>query len=374
MNYFQQHRHLLLAAGAALLTAFVLLFNRYQTSIVSNSNQLQSIQAVAIGKMTKPFVLTRNGAVEKAAFIPVTADFTGLLTDLYVKEGETVSAGQKIGVLKATEDTLTEVSAAPQQSAAPSANAQTAYENAQKEVSRLKQLYEIGGVSRKQFEAATARLQTAQEALDNPQPGAAQAVAGITKGTAVTITAPTSGIIMGLSAVEGGNVQAGQKLLSLGSGQEVEVVVRLSQSDLYLVHLGTPVTVGTAQQTVTGQVAKIYPQIEADQASAFLAHIKLAGNPDGFLQTGMTTTVQFVDIAQTSEVPAIPTKTIHRNKDGKSFLYLSVNGKAVLQEISLGASNDDWTELTSALPEQSLILVGNTSNLKPGDDVAINQE
>ena len=149
MNYFQQHRYLPLAAVAALIMASILLFNRYQPSLVNNSKQVQSIQSAALGKITKPIILTRSGAVEKAAFIPVTADFTGLLTDLYVKEGETVSAGQKIGVLKATEDTLTEVSAAPQQSAAPSADAQTAYENAQKEVSRLKQLYEIGGVSRK---------------------------------------------------------------------------------------------------------------------------------------------------------------------------------------------------------------------------------
>ena len=373
MNYFQQHRYLPLAAGVALLTAFILLFNRYQPANVNNAKQVQAIQTVSLGKMSRPFVLTRSGAVEKAAFIPVTADFTGLLTDLYVKEGETVSAGQKIGVLKATEDAPAETAAAPQQSTAPSVDAQATYDNAQKEVSRLKQLYEIGGVSRKQFEAANARLQEAQAALDNPQPSAAQSSAGIAKGTSITINAPTSGIIMGLSVAEGSNVQAGQKLLSLGSGQDIEVVVRLSQNDLYLVHLGTPVTVSTAQQTVTGQVAKIYPQIEADQASAFLAHIKLAGNPGGFLQTGMTATVQFVDIAQAAEVPAVPTQAIHRDKEGKSFLYLSVNGKVVLQEVSLGESKDDWTELTSGLPEQSIILVGNTSNLKPGDDIAINQ-
>ena len=104
MNYFQQHRYLPLAAGVALLTAFILLFNRYQPANVNNAKQVQAIQTVSLGKMSRPFVLTRSGAVEKAAFIPVTADFTGLLTDLYVKEGETVSAGQKIGVLKATED------------------------------------------------------------------------------------------------------------------------------------------------------------------------------------------------------------------------------------------------------------------------------
>ncbi len=357
----------LIAVAVFILLAIIVIAVRHQNLQLASGKKPAALTIVPISVITKPLYIERTGLVEKSASIPVNADFTGLISELYVKEGQAVKTGDPLFTLKATEYSVVEATVS--QPLAPSADAQENYENAQKKVNRLQKLYEIGGVSRREFEAANASLQEAKEALDNPNSTPVTRTSGIAKNSVVTVTASTSGIVTGLSSTDGSNVQAGQKLLSLGSGQEVEVVVHLSQNDLYLINLGAPATINAAEQTISGQVSRIYPQIEAEQAPYFLAYIKLAENPANLLQTGMTVTAH-IGAGQSTNASAIPTTAIYHTTQGQPFLYLSVNGKALLQQITLGETSGELTELTSSLPERSLIINGDIGNLKPGDDVA----
>ena len=357
----------LIAIAALILSAIILATFQRPNLQLANGKKPAMLTIVPVSVIKKPLYVERTGLVEKSASIPVNADFTGLISELYVKEGQAVKTGDPLFTLKATEDSVIETTVS--QPLAPSADAQESYENAQKKVTRLQKLYEIGGVSRREFEAAAASLQEAKENLNNPNSTQLTKTNGIAKNSSVTVTAPTSGIVTGLSSTDGGNVQAGQKLLSLGSGQEVEVVVHLSQNDLYLINLGAPTTVTAAQQTISGQIARIYPQIEAEQAPYFLAYIKLAENPANLLQAGMTVTAH-IGAGQSTNASAIPTTAIYHTTQGQPFLYLSVDGKALLQQITLGETSGELTELTSSLPERSLIINGDIGNLKPGDDVA----
>lgn len=165
-------------------------------------------------------------------------------------------------------------------------------------------------------------------------------------------------------------MQAGQQLLSLGSGQEVEAVAQLDQSDLYLVQLGTPAVIEAAQQIIAGQVSRIYPQVAANQISSFLAHIKLTNNPAGLLQAGMPVNIR-IDTGKSVPVPAVPTASVLQDDQGRNFIYLTANGKALIQQVNIGETIGDFTEITSNLPQQSMVIISNIDDIKDGDAITV---
>ncbi len=312
-----------------------------------------SLTAAPVSTINKPIYLVRPGTAGNPAIAPILAEVSGYLSELYVTEGQTVKAGQPLLKIQAAE---TAGDQAVQ-------GTQSNYEQALQEFNRDQKLYEIGAIPKRQLEAATAKLQQAKAGLTTQQNTVTAAGA--------TLNAPASGIVTGLPA-PGKTVQAGQQLLVLGSGQEVEIIVQLSQNDLYLVHLGTPVTVEAGQQSVPGQVSRIYPQITENQIPAFLAHIALTPPPAGLLKSGMSVTVR-IDTGNTATVPAVPSSAIFQDDQGQSFIYLAVNGKAIRQQITPGVISGDTTEISAALPPESMIITTRINEIKDGEAITVIQ-
>ncbi|BBB91858.1 MAG TPA: efflux RND transporter periplasmic adaptor subunit [Methylomusa anaerophila] len=319
-----------------------------------------TLTAVPVGTVNKSIYIVRTGSTESSESVPVNAAFSGLLSELYVTAGQAVKAGQPLFTLQGSSE------AAGNQTAGVSPQAQANYDNALKEYNRYQKLFEIGGIPRRQMEMAAARLQEAKESLNSTQSSS------VPINGSATINAPIDGIVTAIAAALGQGVQAGQQLISLGSGQEVEVVVHLDQNDLYLVHLGTPATIDISQQSIAGQVCRIYPQVEANQIPSFLAHTKLTNNPAGLLKSGMSVNVR-IDTGRTAVVPAVPAASVLRDDHGQNFIYLAANGKAAIQPISIGETIGDFTEITSDLPEQSLVITTNINDIKDGDAITVMQ-
>ncbi len=368
MKNFTRRRRIL--AGAMVLVCAIGLllaagYNRLPAAFWSRYIKERppvSLTVAPVGTLNKPIRIARTGTVESATSIPINAVASGQIIELYIKEGQAVKAGQPLlKIMAAAQPAASETVVAPQK-------AQPDLASMQKEVDRLQKLYDIGAIPRRQWEAAVARLQTEKERVSQGDPGT-RAVQPVVSGP-TTLTAPTDGIVSGLNAAAGKPVQAGQQLLSLGSGQEVEVVVQLGQNDLYLVHLGSAVLIEAANQTIPGQVTRISPQITADQPPAFLARIKLNGNTAGLFKAGMTVNVG-LDTGKTASVPAIPANAILHDDRQRHFVYVAVGGQAILQQISIGETQNELTELTSDLPPESMIIVGGTQGLKNGDPITV---
>lgn len=342
--------------------AVLLLFAGYKSSAVAVwSQQLVTkppinLTAVPLSSVNKPVQITRTGSIENATLTPIAAPFSGSLSEVYVKEGQTVKAGQALFKIEASHETTSAQPAAA--SPAPQGN----YTKALDEFNRYKKLFEIGAISKRQFEMAAAKLQAAKESSPSDSDGGSSSAA---VPSVTTVTAQVGGTVTGLAASTGSTVQGGQTLLSLGSGQTLEAVISVNQNDLYLVHLGTPTAINVANQTLTGQVSGIYPKIEANQVAAFLAHIKLATNPPGLLKPGMTATVR-IDTGSSAPALAVPSTAVFQDDQGRKFLYLAVNGKALLQEITTGDTLGELTELTCTLPPDSMVITSNLNELKNG--------
>ncbi|MDU4962234.1 MAG: efflux RND transporter periplasmic adaptor subunit [Sporomusaceae bacterium] len=319
-----------------------------------------SVAAQPVSLISLPLTISRNGSVASAAVIAVTADAGGRISKLHVSEGQAVKAGQPLLTLQA-------VSGGPAPAGAAGTR-QADYEKALSEFNRFQKLYEIGGISRQQQEQAAARLAAARERLN-----AADGEAGtpVQNGGSVTVTASAGGIVRALTVSAGDTVQTGQQLLTLGSAQDLEARIELSQNDLYLVHLGASAALTAAAQPLTGQVYKLEPQpAAANQPPQFLAYVKLAGQLPAGLKAGMPVTAKF-ETGQTAVVAAVPSMAVFRNEQGRAFIYLAVNGKAALQPVEPGESSGDFLEINLPLPSQSLVITSSIEELADGASIRV---
>lgn len=376
MKKFTKQQRILLSLTVCLLIAgLAFAYQNQQTPATAPV----SLMAAPVSTINKPLQIVRTGTVENSTSIPVRAEISGLISETYVSGGQTVKAGQPLMKIQAfaapaaVQSAEAPVPAREPQRAQPGHSAAAA-----KNLEHYQKLYDLGAISRRELDMAAARLEAAENednapADDTPVTAApAAANAPAPAAASATIKAPTDGAVTS-PASPGAAVQVGQHICFLGSGQPVELVVNLEQNDLYLVHLGTPVTIEVADQMLSGQVSSIYPQIDANQIPSFLAHIKLVDNPSDALQPGVPANIN-IDIGQTVTVPAVPTTAIFQDDEGRNFVYLAVNGKALKKQVTIGETSDDLTEITSKLPQDSLVITSNIEEIKNGAPITIVQQ
>lgn len=366
MNAFCQKKRIVLLTVCILLPILIVI-----VKVHGPTGNPITVEAVQPSRANKPLVAIRSGFVEPADSVPINTEFAGTINEVYVKAGQAVKAGQPLFKYKAVASPAADSqSQAVTQRTAPKTG-QDNYDNALKEFTRYQKLYEIGGISKRQMEEAKARLQKIQEGSDGSQNPVEAAKASAVPAGPVIAAAPADGIVAGVTAIAGKPVQAGQQVMTLGSGQEFEIAVHLDQADLYLVHLGSAVSATVSGQAITGQISRIYPEVKANQVSSFLAHSKLMSYPAGLLQTGMPAAVR-METGKTAAVLAVPSTAILRDEQNQDFVYVVANGKAVHLSVIIGENIGDLTEITSDIPSDSLVIINNLDKIKQGDPVQIN--
>lgn len=370
MRKLRQQYRLLIAAAAGLLLVAGIVFVRYSPLPwlgQGGPGAAIDVTVAPVSMVSKPVRLVRTGFVGSAETIPVNTEYAGRLSELYVSEGQPVKTGQALFKLEAVSGTAG--AAGETQKEGVSSQQQGNYDNALKKFNSYQKLYELGAVSRRELERAEAALQEARESLSAGRSSSSGAV--IPNGTAV-IKAPVDGVVTRLYTASGKTVQAGQQLLALGSGQEVEIVLSLEQNDLYLVRLGTPAMIEVQGRTVMGQVSSIRPEVEEEKVAFFLAHIKLTDAPDTVLELGTAVNGR-IDTGKTEAVIAVPSGAVLQDEQGGCFVYTATGGKAVRQPVGIGERIGEFTEITSNLSQGMMVITSNTDQLNNGDVITIRE-
>jgi len=336
-----------------------------------------NVTAAPISTISKPVQIIRTGSIENPKSASVYTEFSGQITEIYVTEGQSVTANQplfKILHSSEPEGNKKPDTAAMSQDHETNPQAQINYDNLLTEYNRLQKLYEQGAIPRRQVEAAANRLQAAKDNLtDEGSTPTSQSSESTTipasSSSTTTINAATSGKVLGLSASLGKTVETGQQLMFLDVG-ELQATIRVEQKDLYSLHPGTPATIEVSEQYVLAQVASIYPEVGENNIPSFRVQINIPNNTGGLLKTGMSVNVR-INTAQAETVHTLPMASVFQDNQGLSYIYLVNNGKALRQQIRVGEITGDSIEITSKLPEQILVITSNINNLRDGDNIMV---
>ena len=355
----------LLIVGAA---AWFLFFRPGEDKPQPTNNQVVSVGAAKVVRQDM-----FNEVPIPAEFRPYVqsqlhAIVTGYVSKMNVDFGDKVKQGQVLATLNVPElqDQLDNAKATQQQAEANYSNDHLLY-------TRLQQVNQEHPKLVAQQDLDTARLKDANSAA-----AVAAAKANVEKFqtlvTYTSIVAPFDGVITQRSVDPGALVQAGTssdrapELLQVSDNYHLRLDFPVSVDYVQDVHVGVPVNVRVDSlhgRLFTGKITRFQNEVN-DQTRTMNTEIEI-DNPDLEIVPGMYAVVLF-QYAKRPNALAIPTEAVSNPKDPTVYLIDS-DHKIEARPVKLGVEMPDKFEVTDGLQEGDVVMIGNRSQVHPGQKV-----
>lgn len=326
-----------------------------KSSEVARSASVESAQARVVQSKQEqvPVTVQATGALHARETAVLSAQVTGRVQQVLVREGDSVRAGQTLVILddatlkSAAEQTEAAMKAAENEQVAAQSNADLAastlarYQQLQAQKSVSPQ--EMDEVSRR-AEAATAQVDAlrAQTNAMKAQQAGAQAMLSYTK-----VVAPFAGVITGRMVDPGALASPGVSLVQIDSSGPLQLQTTIAESAITSVRQGMKVSVslnGAPGADPTGTVSEIVPA--ADSSShTFLVKIDLTASRK--LRAGMYATAQIPTGVKQAVV--VPRSAIVMRGSLACAYVLDTDNIAQLRYVTLGALHGDAIEILSGI-------------------------
>lgn len=295
-----------------------------------------------------------QGNVETDQNVVLNAEYSGILTNIYVKEGQKVSKGQRLA--KIDDGGLSSQVA---QQEAQLALAKTTFE-------RQKRLWEQKIGSEIQYLQAKTNFEAAKNATQQLRSQLNKTI----------ITAPFSGVIDDIISDPGQVVSPGQTpIIRLVNLSNMYVKADIPETYLRNVNKGTQVNVKLPSigKEFTGTVRQVSNYINPNNRSF---EIKVAiPNEEGLVKPNLIATVKVNDYTAEDAI-TIPQNILQENAEGETiaYLYKPVNdsiGTAKRIILDTGLSYENQTQVMSGLKKGDTIIIEGAKTLRDGQKVTI---
>lgn len=286
-----------------------------------------------------------EGHIEAVTETSIAAQVSGVIQHIEVSAGDQVRAEQVLLQIDATH--------AKQQQAAVTAQVdalRAELHALNQELNRQQQLFARNYISQAALERVQAQQQAAAAQLKAQQ---AQAQAAQVTTDFFIIRAPYAGVVIDVPVMQGDMAMPGMPLLSLFNPKALRISVsvpvaaaeqaRLTEKDT------AAVRVLHGQRALTVQSVQVLPT--ADRAThSMLLRIAVA-NEQGDLFPGQHVKVQLLQPAVAGQAQRlfIPKAAVIQRAELTAVYVLSEQGKPLLRQVRLGASDNDQVEVRSGL-------------------------
>lgn len=362
----------------------------YLRSSAKNPNQT-TIQTAAVERGTLVSSVTASGNISTGGSVGITTQASGVVSQVYVKNGDAVSQGQKIA------DILLDQTGQQKQAAAWSSylSAQNSLNSAQAKLNSFQSsLFKAnqaflndkgianpsdGDKSDPKYIEENADWLQAEADYKNQQGVINQSQASLSNAwlayqqASPIITAPISGTVNGLNLTPGlpivnqatsNNTSATSQVGTIKVGQgKLQALVNLSQVDVVSVKPGQKVTLtidAFLDKTFTGKVASIdINGVISSGVTNYPTTIDLDTTQDN-IYPNMSVTAKIITLVK-PDVLLIPSGAV-QTQNGTSTVRVSKNGQVSTVTVETGESSDTQTEIISGLSEGDIVITGSTAS------------
>ena len=226
------------------------------------------------------------------------------------------------------------------------------------ELSRLKSLYEEGGVSKSDLDAVEMAYNVSRRSFNN-----------LSENT--FLRSPISGVVTARN-YDRGDLYSGQPIFVVQQITPVKLHVGVSESDYTKVKLGNQVEItvdAIPGRTFTGKISKIFPTMDA-ATHTFVTEI-LVPNTDRALRPGMFARVK-VEFGANNSVVVPEESLVKMQGSGQRCVYvLQPDGTVGSKLVKMGRHFGDMYEILEGLSEGEVVTVKGSSSLKDGVKVEV---
>jgi len=314
---------------------------------------------------------TTTSSVKSETEVTLSAQRTGKVIQLPVKEGDLVKAGSLIARLDLTEESV-QTENMQTQSAAN-------YDEAEKNLKRVEGLFQKGMVAQQDLDAARRAQQVAKS-----QYQAATADASVKRDYSV-IRAPFDGVIAKKYSEVGELLLPGKQIVTIVNPDKIYVLSTIDEVDVGRLRLDQPVTITVDAfpgEKFQGEIKRISPIVSGGKLETRTADVWIyLYKKDGRMKPGMSADVE-IQVTTLSNVLSVPSQVIIE-REGKKQVYVTDGGaimkpgaKAVakLRPVEIGETNWSFTQIVKGLSAGDYVIsTPAVEGLKDGSKVQIEQ-
>lgn len=299
-----------------------------------------TIMAASYKDVPQSDVYTAN--VEAYAKNNIAPQSPSRIQKIYVEVGDFVRAGQIVAKMDEVSLNQSKLSMA----------------NDSLEYSRIKKLYEQGGVSKSDFDAMELKYNVTRSQYQN-----------LLENT--ILRSPVSGVITARN-YDQGDMYGGSPIYVVEQITPVKLYVGISEMDYTRVKKNDTVTL-TADalpgKTFTGRIARIYPTIDA-ATHTFTAEVNVA-NSDRLLRPGMYARVT-VNFGSNHSIVVPDDCVVKQQGSGvRSVFVLQADNTVKEVVVTLGRHFGTEYEILSGIAEGDNVVVKGQASLKNGSKVSV---
>ena len=330
--------------------------------------------------------VSATGEISPSNLVVVGAQATGQIKKLYVKLGQEIKKGDRIADIDSTSqtNTLKNEKAKLDATKAQLVSAEIALRTAEKKYRREMALWKEGATSKQELEDVENALASAKAQVEQLKTSIVQTQIAINTAEAdlgyTRIISPMDGTVVAITVEEGQTVNSNQAAPTLIQLANLEVMLnkmQIAEGDITKVKAGQSVSFTILSEpdmpfntklesidpglTTMSQGSYNTTTTTADNAIYYYARA-LVPNAERKLAIGMTTQ-NTIEINAVENVLTVPTISIKRDGEGKSFVrVLGQNGHTMRKDITTGLKDSMNTEVKSGLNEGDKVIVSETGS------------
>ncbi len=417
-------KHIFIILGVVLISLLVV------ASLFGGNRELPKVNTTIAELNTIVERVSASGKIQPELEVSVSAEVSGQLIELPVKEGDVVAEGDLLAVINpdvyisarnraqaAVNTTLSNLSSAK----AMLASSESGYYVAEKSWDRNQILFKSGVVSQAEFDqsesafnAAEANLVSAGESVKSAEYSILSAQASLQETldnlSRTTLRAPQAGIVTALvkevgESVQGNGFVAGEVVMKISNLGLMEVDIEVNESDIVRVKIGNDAEIEVdayLDETFKGHVSEIgntalnagVNGFNLDQVTNFSVKVRISPNSYEHLfndssksqspfRPGMSATVDLLT-RNVKDVVSIPIQCVSTRKsedsdDAELGVFLMGEGDEVVWgKVKTGIQDNFNIEIISGLKEGDVIVSGPydmvSRKLEDGDKVEVKED
>ncbi len=337
------------------LISYVLINNKKEneakTAIVAEKNAAVSVRIDTVKTENISLDFISNGNFEPVQELKFSAEKSGKITKLLVKEGDFVSVGQTLAIVRSD---VVNVNAQ---------NANAIYQNAVSDYNRFENAFKTGGVTKQQLDQAKLGMVNAKSQLTQ---------ANINVGD-TRIKAPISGFINS-KYIEVGSIISSTpatQLFDIVNVSKLKLKVNVSESQVASLKVGTKTNVKASvypDKTFNGTISFI--AAKADMSLNFPVEIEITNNASKDLKAGMYGTAEFASNQQKQSLKVVP-RNAFVGSVSSNQIFVIENGVAKLKTVTAGRILGNKVEILNGLNDGETVIVTGQINLQDGSKVEV---
>ena len=396
-TFFQQIKKLSLIKKIILLTVILIVGYFSISKLFFNNKNQTSYQTEEAIKGNLIVAVTGSGSVASTNSSNITTSATGVVKNIYVKDGDVVKTGDKIAELELDLEGQQKSSQAWASYQSAKNSLQTAKDNLYTVQSDLftkwqshfdlatNSLYENGDgtpntperesqtdykVSEDNWLASEAKYKAQQKAIEQSQTSLNTAWYAYQQASPI-IYAPISGTVSGLSLQIGtvinsqssSNTSATtKKIANIKTSALPTLSINLTEIDVPKIKIDDKATItfdAFSDKTFTGKVISIDMVGSVSSGVTNYPTVILLDTNSNTILPNMGVSANIITNTK-DNVLLISSSAVKTNSDGENYVQIMKNGKPIDQIIEIGLASDSQTEIISGLSEGDIVITSTT--------------